>query len=197
MRAPKWLSVSSEIGPILYFYVLAAAVLRILPHPWNLAPVGAMFLFSAATFRNRWQGWLVPLLALVISDYVVVQILWHGQYPWMSPATWTAFSLVGLLGWTLRSKITVTRVAGAALGGAIVFFLVSNFFVWTSGTIYPLTLTGLAACYTAAIPFFRNDVAGNLVYCAVMFGSYQWLVARRPSLNPSSPGAAEAIKVNA
>jgi hypothetical protein len=176
MRAPKWLS---ETGSILYFYVLAAAVLRVLPHPWNLAPVGAMFLFSGATFRSRLQGWLVPLAALVISDYAVIQILYHGQYSWFSPATWTAFSLVGLLGWTLRSKITVTRVAGAALGGAIIFYLVSNFAVWAGSAMYPHTLTGLAACYTAAIPFFRNDVAGNLVYCAAMFGSYQLLVVRR------------------
>ena len=113
MRSSKWLSAFSETGPILYVYVLAAAVLRILPHPWNLAPVGAMFLFSAATFRSRWQGWLVPLAALMISDYAVVQILWHGQVSWFSPANWTAFSLAGLLGWTLRSKITVPRVAGA------------------------------------------------------------------------------------
>jgi hypothetical protein len=138
-----------------------------------------MFLFSAATFRSRWQGWLVPLAALMISDYAVVQILWHGQVSWFSPANWTAFSLAGLLGWTLRSKITVPRVAGAALSGAITFFVVSNFAVWARGTMYPHTLTGLAACYTAAIPFFRNDVAGNLVYCAAMFGSYQWLAARR------------------
>ena len=179
MRSSKWLSAFSETGPILYVYVLAAAVLRILPHPWNLAPVGAMFLFSAATFRSRRQGWLVPLAALMISDYAVVQILWHGQVSWFSPANWTAFSLAGLLGWTLRSKITVPRVAGAALGGAITFFVVSNFAVWARGTMYPHTLTGLAACYTAAIPFFRNDVAGNLVYCAAMFGSYQWLAARR------------------
>ncbi len=182
LRAPKWFSASSEAGPILYFYVLAAGILRILPHPWNLAPVGAMFLFSAATFRSRWQGWLVPLAALMITDYAVNQILWHGQYAWFSPANWIAFSLAGLLGWTLRRKITVTRVAGAAFGGAIAFFVVSNFAVWAGGTMYPMTLAGLLACFTAGIPFFRGDVAGNLVYCAAMFGSYHWLAARWPGL---------------
>jgi hypothetical protein len=193
IRTPKWLSDSSL--PILYFYVLAAGILRILPHPWNLAPVGAMFLFSAATFRSRLQGWLVPLAALMITDYAVTQIVWHGQYTSFRPGTWTAFSLVGLLGWTLRSKITVTRVAGAALGGAIIFFVASNFAVWLGGELYPRTLTGLAACYTAAIPFFRNDVAGNLVYCAAMFGSYHWLVSRRPGR--IQHGEAVAVKVNA
>jgi hypothetical protein len=138
-----------------------------------------MFLFSAATFRSRLQGWLVPLAALMISDYAVTQIVWHGQYTWVRPGTWAAFSLVGLLGWTLRSKITVTRTAGAAFGGAIVFFIVSNFAVWAGDVLYPHTLTGLAACYTAAIPFFRNDVAGNLVYCAAMFGSNHLLAVRR------------------
>ncbi len=168
----------SETGPILYYYVLAAAILRILPHPWNMAPVGAMFLFSAATFRSRWAGWIVPLVALMASDYAVIQILYHGKFPWFSPATWASFSLVGLLGWTMRSKITVTRVAGAAIGGSIVFFIASNFAVWMGGQFYPLTFSGLLACYTAAIPFFGNDVAGNLVYSGVMFGSYRYLVAR-------------------
>lgn len=164
---------------ILYFYILAAVVLRLLPHPWNLTPVGAMFLFSAATFRSRLQGWLAPLVALMVSDYFVVKILYHGQFGWFSPYTWTAFSLLGMVGWTLRSKTTALRVAGAALGGSMVFFIVSNFGVWASGHRYPHTATGLAECYIAAIPFIGNEVAGNLVYSAVMFGSYYWIQSRQ------------------
>jgi hypothetical protein len=187
LPAPSRLSVSSElrtseVGPILYFYVLAAGLLRILPHPWNLTPVGAMFLFSAATFRSRLEGWLVPLAALMITDYAVLQILYHGQYAWFSPLIWTSFSLVGIVGWTLRRKTSVARVAGAALGGSLVFFIASNFAVWVGGEgrLYPMTLSGLVICYTAALPFFRNEVAGNLVYCAAMFGSYHWVAARWP-----------------
>jgi hypothetical protein len=121
----------------------------------------------------------VPFAALLISDYATLQILWHGKYSWFDPSTWAAFSLASLLGWTLRDKITAPRVAGAAIGSAIVFFTVSNFGVWLGGHFYPKTFTGLVECYVAAIPFFRNDLAGNLAYSAVMFGSYHWITARQ------------------
>jgi hypothetical protein len=170
---------SVDAAPILYAYVVAAIVLRILPHPWNLTPVGAMFLFSGATFRRRWEGWLVPLAALIVSDIAVVQVLYGGRYSWFSPVTWTAFSLLGVIGWTLRPKVTVPRVAAAAVAGSLGFFLITNFAVWLGGKLYPLTLAGLAQCYTAALPFLRNDLAGNLAYGAVMFGSYHWLLRRK------------------
>jgi len=168
-------------GPVLYLYILAAVLVRVLPHPWNMTPVGAMFLFSAATFRSKWQGWLVPLAALMVSDYAVAKILYQGKFSWFSPYTLAAFSIVGLLGWTLRSKITVLRVAGVAASGSVVFWVLSNLGVW-AGHAYPHTLAGLGACYVAAIPFFQNDLVGNLVYCGIMFGSYYWIQARQSSL---------------
>ena len=162
-----------------YLYVLAAIVLRLIPHPWNVTPLGAMFLFSGATFRNKRDALLVPLAALLVSDYAVVHFLYQGRFGWFSPWTWTAFLLTGLIGWTLRSKITVARVAGASLAGSVTFFLVSNFGVWIGGQLYPLTLQGLAACYVAALPFFRNSLFGDLFFSALMFGSYYWLQRRQ------------------
>ena len=44
--------------------ILLAAVLRILPHPWNFTPIGAMAIFSGSLFRNRWVAFLFPLAAL-------------------------------------------------------------------------------------------------------------------------------------
>src|SRR5215470_16337216 len=51
--------------------VLLAAVLRILPHPWNFTPIGAMALFSGSVFRERWLMFTFPLLALFAGDAVV------------------------------------------------------------------------------------------------------------------------------
>ena len=162
-----------------YLYVLAAIVLRLAPHPWNVTPLGTMFLFSGATFRSRRDALLVPLAALLLSDYAVIHFLYQGRFRWFSPFTWGAFLLVGLLGWTLRKKITVARVAGVSLAGSVIFFLVSNFGTWLMQDLYPKTFAGLAACYVAALPFFRNTIFGDLFYAAVMFGSYYWLSQRR------------------
>ena len=169
-----------------YLFVLAAILLRILPHPWNLTPLGAMFLFSGATFRNKRDSLLVPLAALMISDYAVIHFLWGGRYAWFTPYTWAGFLLVGLIGWTLRRKLSVTGVLGASLAGSVTFFLVSNFGVWMGWTLYPPSFSGLVECYVAALPFFRNAVIGDLLYAGLLFGAYAWIRRRRAAVAMSA-----------
>ncbi len=172
---------------MVYLYVLAAILLRLLPHPWNATPVGAMFLFSGATFRSKRDSLLIPLAALLISDYAVVHFLFGGKYSWFSPYTWTGFLVVGLIGWTLRRRVTLARVGVASLSGSLVFFLISNLDAMRWG-LYPATLGGLAECYVAALPFFRNTLLGDLAFNGLMFGSYYWL--RHRQLAPAA-GAAD------
>ncbi len=162
-----------------YLFVLAAIVIRLLPHPWNVTPLGAMFLFSGATFRSKRDSLLVPLAAVLLSDYAVIHFIYGGRYAWFSPYTWTGFLLVGLLGWTLRKKLSAARVVGASLAGSVAFFLVSNFGVWVGWKLYPPTFGGLIDCYVAALPFFRNSLVGDLAYAGMMFGAYAWLRHRR------------------
>ena len=162
-----------------YLYVLAAILLRLLPHPWNVTPLGAMFLFSGATFRSRKESLLVPLAALLLSDYAVIHFLYGGTFGWFSPYTWAGFLLVGLIGWTLRGNMPWARVLVASLAGSVTFFMVSNYGVWAGGKLYAPTLGGLVDCYVAALPFFRNSVFGDLAYAALMFGSYHLLLRRQ------------------
>jgi hypothetical protein len=93
----------------------------------------------------------------------------------------------GRIGWMLRPKITWERVAIASIAGSVVFFLISNFGVWVAGRLYPVTMSGLAACYVAALPFFRNSVLGDLACTAVMFGSYHLLRHRQAALTAGTP----------
>lgn len=165
-----------------YAYVAAAILLRLAPHPWNVTPLGSMFLFSGATFKSKAASLLVPLAALMLSDLAVVQVLYGGRYEWLTPWTWIAFLVVGLIGWLLRGRITGLNVLAASLGGSIAFFAVSNFGVWVQGQLYPHTWQGFVECYVAALPFFRNAVLGDLFYAAVMFSSYSWLTTRVPRL---------------
>jgi hypothetical protein len=60
-------------------------------------------------------------------------------------------------------------VAAATLVGSSVFFVVTNAACWALW--YPRTLTGLAVCYVAAIPFFRNTLLGDGLFTAVLFGA--------------------------
>ena len=62
------------------------------------------------------------------------------------------------------------RIAGATVASAILFFAITNFGVWAIDHLYPRTLAGLASCYIAAIPFFRNTLLSGLFYSALLFG---------------------------
>jgi hypothetical protein len=164
----------------LYLYVVGAVFFRLIPHPWNATPLGAMFLFSGATFKNKRMSLLVPLFALLVSDYAVDLILYHGKYAWFSPFTWAGFLLIGLLGWTLRGKFNWLKIGGASVAGSTLFFLLTNFGSWWGGAIvYPHNFAGIMACYAAGLPFYANALLGDLAFNALMFGSYRWLVRRR------------------
>jgi hypothetical protein len=165
-----------------YLYVLGAILLRLLPHPWNATPLGAMFLFSGATFRSKKESLLVPFAALLVSDFAVNRMLYDGKPAWFSPWTWSAFLVIGLIGWALRERISFRGVTAAALLGSVSFFFITNFGVWAAGVMYPRTATGLATCFVAALPFFRETLLGDLAYSAILFGSYEWLRRRRPAL---------------
>ncbi|MGH9446829.1 MAG: DUF6580 family putative transport protein [Terriglobia bacterium] len=164
---------------VLYFYILGAILFRLIPHPWDVTPLAAMFLFSGATFRSKSKSLLVPLIALLVSDYAVDLLLYHGAYRWFSPFTWSGFLLIGLLGWTLRDKFSWFKMGGASIVGSTIFFLVTNFGVWLAWAMYPRSAAGLASCYAAGIPFYENSLIGDLFFAAVMFGSYYWLSQRK------------------
>jgi len=90
--------------------------------------------------------------------------------------TWAWYAAVCLLGSTLLRKVTVLRVTGGVLASATSFFLLSNFAVWASSAsfgaaaMYPHTLSGLAACYVAALPFYGNDLLSTGLFASAFFG---------------------------
>ncbi len=163
------------IGVLPYALIAAGALLRIVPHPPNFAPLGAIALFGGAALPPPW-GVLTPIAALALSDVTVL-----GYYP---GAVWVygSFVLISLLGTALLRRRTVVRIAGASLGASILFFILTNLGEWF-GPLYPHTLAGLRQDYIAAIPFFRNTVISDLAYSLALFGIYaSALRLVRPSL---------------
>ncbi|MEA3058354.1 MAG: hypothetical protein QOF34_1169 [Sphingomonadales bacterium] len=159
--------------------VLAAAAMRLVPHPPNFTPVGAMALFSGAYFGRRGLAFVAPLGALFVSDLVLG--FYHGM-----ATVYFSVVLIVLIGWALAKHRSFWRVGGAALASSILFYAVTNFGMWLSSGIYPRSLAGLEACYVAAIPFFQNTVAGDLVYSALLFGGFALLLDALPSLRDTA-----------
>ena len=155
--------------------ICAAAALRIAPHPWNFTPVGAMALFGGALLRNKGMAFALPLVALFAGDLFI-------GFHRLMPAVYASFLVSVAIGFLLRRRRTVLRVGGAALLGAVQFFLVTNFANWAILNTYPKTAAGLVACYVAGIPFFRNTLAGDFFYCVLLFGGFVLLERRFPLL---------------
>ncbi len=176
----------SEKENLFYRYLLAlvfiviAASLRIAPHPWNFAPIGAMALFSGALVRDRRFAFLFPLVTLFAGDLSI------GFYK-ITPVVYASFLLSVLIGRWLQNRRTLARVTGATLLGAAQFFIVTNFGVWALGDFYPRTLAGLAACYIAGVPFFWNTLAGDAFYVGILFGSFALAERLFPALRELAP----------
>ena len=155
--------------------IAAAAALRLVPHPPNFTPIGAMALFSGAYFGRRALAFAAPLGAMLVSDALIG---FHSGMPFV----YASVAVIALLGWLALSRVTVLRLAGAAIASSILFFVVTNFGTWLLSGMYPLNGAGLAACYVAAIPFFQNTVAGDLFYTGVLFGGFALLERAVPML---------------
>jgi hypothetical protein len=155
--------------------ILLAAALRLVPHPPNFTPIGAMALFSGAYLGRRAIAFAAPLGALLLSDLVLG--FYHGQ-----ATVYFSVALIAMLGMLALSRVSVLRIGAAAVASSVLFFVITNFGVWLFTDFYPRTLAGLEACYVAAIPFFQNTVAGDLFYAILLFGGFRVAELLAPKL---------------
>jgi len=167
---------------VLSGMILIAAAARLIPHPPDFSPLAAMALFGGASFASKRTAFLAPFAGLLLSDFVL------GFYA-ITPVVYASFALIVCLGFWVRQHPSVRRIAGAALASAILFFVISNFGVWAIDHWYPKTPAGLAECYAAAIPFFKNTLLSNLLYSALLFGGL-WLAENRLVWLRERPAAA-------
>jgi hypothetical protein len=169
---------------IAFALVFLAAATRLLPHPDNFAPIGAMSLFGAAYIGDRRLALAIPLLGLFLSDLFLNNVVYRAYFDGFTLITswwiYAAFAAVFALGYfTLRGrKFSAARTAGVSVAGSLLFFAVTNFEVWLSSNMYPHTPAGLTACYVAALPFLQNGILGDLFFCGVLFGVYEWAARR-------------------
>lgn len=180
---------------VFVLLVIIAVVGRMGRPDWNFTPVAATALFAGFYFRNRLVAAMVPLAALAISDFA--EPLHNSR--WVMATVWAAMLLPAMLGpWLRASKSRTQTVARGAVGAllpATFFFLTTNFAVWAVGAfgggmmLYSSDLAGLAACYTAGIPFFLKMVAGDLFYMSLLFGAYAAVTSTVRQPAQSQPAA--------
>ena len=166
-------------GAVIVTLICLAAVLRIVPHPWNLTPIGAMALFSGAMFRNWRMAFLLPLASLLAGDVFVGfhRLMW---------VVYASFAISVVIGRWLTEKRSVARIGGAVFLGALQFFVVTNFAMWVVGGFYPKTTMGLVNCFAAGVPFFWNTLAGDTLYACVLFAGFAFAERMLPAIKLQS-----------
>jgi hypothetical protein len=181
-----YISTGGSMSRYIYAFVLilAAAVSRMLPHPANMVPVTALALFGGV-YLDRRLTFILPMAAMLITDWFIG---FHSTALWV----YASFVIIGFVGLWLRNHQGVVATIGASITGSIIFYIVTNFGVWLSPPyMYAQSLGGLVECYVAAIPFFRNTLAGDLFYVGALFGLYEMGKRLIPSLN-NQPAKASA-----
>jgi len=161
-----------------YLVILAVLIAlgvagRLLPHPPNFTPMAAIALFAGFIFIKRYMAVVVVISTMLLCDYFAfgsLSVSWFGSKSMFVVYLALLFPIVFKN--FLQKKLGVLRIFGAALASSSVFFLATNFAVWAFSPMYEKTLEGLVLCYTMAIPFFQNTVAGDLIWSGVIFGTY-------------------------
>jgi len=165
---------NSNWRPVALTLTALGAIARLLPHPPNFAPVGSMSMFAGARLPV-WQAYLIPIALMAITDPILGAFYGVPAYSKYQLFIYASFLISVWLGRRLRGTESAPKIASFALLNSLQFFVFSNFGSWLWYQSYPRTLTGLADCYVAAIPFFGWTIAGDLVYTGVLFGLHAWL----------------------
>jgi hypothetical protein len=168
----KWKLALTETTVVVLLVTLGVAG-RLLWHPAQVAPIAAAALFAGYFLRSRLVAMAVPLLAMAISDAVI------GPYNLkIMMAVYAGLCLPVALSHFLRKDVSVPRVVGCSLAGSVAFFLLSNGAEWAWGSLYSPDAEGLQRCFQQALPFFRNTLAGDLLWTSILFAAHGLIVNR-------------------
>jgi len=146
------------------FVALAAS--RFIPHPPNFTSLIALSFYIPALLGLRYLPILI--LSFIITDLFIG---FHG----VTLFTWGSVVIIGLFSKYFIKSI-LSRVSGALIG-AFVFFLITNFGVWSLGS-YGYTIEGFILCYTLAIPFFAYNIISTSIFSAIIESIYKFKFIR-------------------
>jgi len=136
------------------FVALAAS--RFIPHPPNFTSLIALSFYIPTILGIRYLPALI--VSFIITDLVIG---FHG----VTFFTWGSIIVIGLGSKFFTSNI-FSRIGGA-LSGVLVFYIVTNFGVWSLGG-YGYTLQGLIVCYTLGLPFLGNTLISTILFSSII-----------------------------
>ena len=142
------------------FVALAAS--RFIPHPPNFTSLIALSFYIPALIGIRYLPALI--MSFVITDFFIG---FHST----TLFTWGSVIVIGLFAKYFVTNI-LSRISGALIG-ACIFFLITNFGIWSLGS-YGYTLNGFLLCFTLALPFFGYSLVSTLIFSSIIETIYKF-----------------------
>lgn len=150
----------------LAFLVLFSIVTRLLPHLPNMAPIGALALFTGSRYSTK-KALVTVLITMFISD---IFLGFHSMMIWV----YASYISIVLVSHLFKKNIRGKMIFTSSIFASVLFYIITNFGVWISGSMYTHSFEGLVQSYTMAIPFFRYTMIGDILYTSVFFGMYTY-----------------------
>jgi len=141
---------------------IALAASRFVPHPPNFTSLLALSFYVPAFLGFRYLPAL--LIGFVFTDLII-------GFHEVTLFTWGSVILIGLIS-RFFSRNIFNRISGSLLG-ACLFFIITNFGVWSLGS-YGYTLIGIVTCYTVALPFFGYSLISTFIFSGIFEGFYKF-----------------------
>ena len=108
---------------------------------------------------------------MVVTDSII-------GFHYLIPAVYISFLLIVGIGLLLRRSNKVSWLVAGSIASSTLFFVITNFYEWYAGIMYPKTAEGLVTCIVAAIPFYFNSLIGDMFFVSLMFMSFEFLTRR-------------------
>lgn len=163
LTKPRFLVITSMI--------ILAALVRFIPHPPNFAPIAALALFGGKYYTDKKFAFAVPVLVMIITDAVI-------GFHYLIPVVYISFLIIAGIGLLLRKTNKVSWLIAGSIAASTLFFILTNFYEWYAGILYPQTFNGLITCYVAAIPFFFNTLIADLFFVIAMSMTFEFLTKK-------------------
>jgi len=125
------------LKPINIFFIIAIIASRFLPHPPNFTPIISIFALTSPAN-------VLPLLLVYLGTDLIIGV--HA-----------------VMAWVYASLFAISYFRPGPLTSSIIFFIVTNFGVWTTGW-YGFDIQGLIECYWVALPFFANTLISTFLF---------------------------------
>ena len=155
---------------LLWIFIAVAG--RLLPHPPNVTPITSLCIF-AGTQLSRKLSLLITLLALALSDLLLAWLHGYPAFSAESIFTYSGFAVIVLLSSRLSHTPAAKQLFIYVISASLGYWLWTNFGVWLLYADYAKNMTGLITCYTAALPFLRNSLLGDVAWMAIIYGTFR------------------------